>query len=115
MLIAELNEILAKATVDEGGAWKAGLHDNIRALFDSLPADIQQQLLLERDPHGNVQVSGTHKVMVIWMGPTSRCAREWDPLHSWHMRITHIAMYIWEHFAKTGKESPLRNIKIAGS
>ena len=56
VLIAELNEILAKSTVDAEGAWKAGLQDNIRTLFDSLPSDIQSQLLLERDPHGNVQV-----------------------------------------------------------
>jgi pyrophosphate--fructose-6-phosphate 1-phosphotransferase len=56
-LIAELNEILAHDTVDEGGLWKKKLNDQSLELFEFLPQAIQEQLLLERDPHGNVQVS----------------------------------------------------------
>ncbi|KAL6539759.1 hypothetical protein OROHE_011530 [Orobanche hederae] len=54
-LIAELNEILAHSAVDEGGAWKEKLGIQSRQLFEFLPQAIQEQLLLERDPHGNVQ------------------------------------------------------------
>ena len=55
-LISELNEILAHGGVDENGHWKTKLQPQSRDLFDFLPSDIQDQLLLERDPHGNVQV-----------------------------------------------------------
>jgi len=55
-LIAELNEILAHDTVDEGGLWKKKLTDQSLNLFELLPKPIQEQLMLERDPHGNVQV-----------------------------------------------------------
>lgn len=55
-LIAELNEILAHEVVDEGGLWKKKLTDQSLRLFDFLPQAIQEQLMLERDPHGNVQV-----------------------------------------------------------
>lgn len=55
-LIAELNEILAHDVVDEGGMWKRKLRSQSQDLFEFLPLAIQEQLLLERDPHGNVQV-----------------------------------------------------------
>ena len=66
-LIAEINELLAGKKTDEFNAlpsWeakynfiKAGLTAESFAVFDILPQGIQQQLFLERDPHGNVQVS----------------------------------------------------------
>lgn len=55
-LIAELNEILAQDSVDEKGVWKKKLRSQSHELFEFLPQAIQEQLLLERDPHGNVQV-----------------------------------------------------------
>lgn len=55
-LIAELNEILANDVVDEGGLWKKKLAPQTLELFELLPPAIQDQLMLERDPHGNVQV-----------------------------------------------------------
>lgn len=55
-LIAELNEILAHDVVDEAGAWKSKLQPESKELFEFLPKTIQEQLMLERDPHGNVQV-----------------------------------------------------------
>ncbi|KAD6454146.1 hypothetical protein E3N88_08852 [Mikania micrantha] len=55
-LIAELNEILAHDVVDQKGAWKKKLRSQSHELFEILPQAIQEQLLLERDPHGNVQV-----------------------------------------------------------
>ena len=67
VLIAEINELLAGEKADAFNAlptWeekyafiKAGLTAESFAVFAVLPAGIQQQLFLERDPHGNVQVS----------------------------------------------------------
>ena len=66
-LIAEINELLAGKKTEEFNAlpsWdakydyiKKGLTADAFAVFDILPTGIQQQLFLERDPHGNVQVS----------------------------------------------------------
>ena len=66
-LIAEINELLAGSKTEEFNAlpdWnakyefiKAGLSADSFKVFDILPQGIQQQLFLERDPHGNVQVS----------------------------------------------------------
>ncbi|KAH0477637.1 MAG: hypothetical protein KVP17_001722 [Porospora cf. gigantea B] len=51
-LIKEINEILAK-----GEFSTTALSAAAKSLFESLPMSIGQQLLLDRDPHGNVQVS----------------------------------------------------------
>jgi len=66
-LIAEINELLAGEATAKFNAlpdWAAkydfiknGLTAESMAVFDILPQGIQQQLFLERDPHGNVQVS----------------------------------------------------------
>ena len=63
-LIAELNDILALpeaqniATADEQLAFvREHLSADNLAVFTSLPADVASQLALDRDPHGNVQVS----------------------------------------------------------
>ena len=67
VLIAEINELLAGEKADAFNAlptWsdkyafiKNGLSEASFSVFDILPENIQQQLFLERDPHGNVQVS----------------------------------------------------------
>jgi len=67
VLIAEINELLAGAKADAFNAlptWaekyafiEKGLTKESMAVFAILPESIQQQLFLERDPHGNVQVS----------------------------------------------------------
>ena len=67
VLIAEINELLAGSKADAFNAlptWSAkydfiknGLTAESFAVFAILPENIQQQLFLERDPHGNVQVS----------------------------------------------------------
>ena len=66
-LIAEINELLAGKKTEEFNAlpdWNAkyefikkGLSAESFAVFEILPQFVQQQLFLERDPHGNVQVS----------------------------------------------------------
>ncbi|KAE7995348.1 hypothetical protein FH972_000157 [Carpinus fangiana] len=65
-LISELNEILAHDVVDEGGLWKKKLPSQSLQLFEFLPQAIQEQLMLERDPHGNVQVARieTEKMLI---------------------------------------------------
>jgi len=67
VLIAEINELLAGEKADAFNnlaTWQekyafiqAGLTEKSMAVFAQLPEGIQQQLFLERDPHGNVQVS----------------------------------------------------------
>ena len=67
VLIAEINELLAGSKTEEFNAlpdWAAkyafiesGLTKESMAVFAMLPQFVQQQLFLERDPHGNVQVS----------------------------------------------------------
>ena len=67
VLIAEINELLAGEKADAFNAlptWaekyafiENGLTKESMAVFAILPVSIQQQLFLERDPHGNVQVS----------------------------------------------------------
>lgn len=76
-LIAELNEILAHDTVDEAGVWKKKLTPQCEQLFDILPQAIQEQLMLERDPHGNVQVAKIEtEKMLIQMVETELEARK---------------------------------------
>ncbi len=67
VLIQEINELLAGSKADEFNAlatWEdkyafieKGLTKESMEVFAILPQAIQQQLFLERDPHGNVQVS----------------------------------------------------------
>ena len=66
-LISEINELLAGSKADAFNAladWNAkyefiskGLSAESMKVFEILPQAIQQQLFLDRDPHGNVQVS----------------------------------------------------------
>ena len=62
-LIAELNDLLAtpeaaKVSADEQRAWVIGkLSKENAAIYESLPEGVAKQLTMERDPHGNVQVS----------------------------------------------------------
>ena len=67
VLIQEINELLAGSKADEFNAlatWadkyafiEKGLTKESMEVFAILPQAIQQQLFMERDPHGNVQVS----------------------------------------------------------
>ena len=62
-LIAELNDLLAtpeaaQVEADEQRAWILGkLSAENAAIYESLPLGVAKQLTMERDPHGNVQVS----------------------------------------------------------
>ena len=62
-LIAQLNDVLAMPEVKDLGRTetidfaKAHLTEENLAVFNSLPTGVARQLALDRDPHGNVQVS----------------------------------------------------------
>ena len=62
-LIAQLNDVLALPEVKEMGRTetidfaKSHLTEENLAVFNSLPTGVARQLALDRDPHGNVQVS----------------------------------------------------------
>ena len=62
-LIAELNDVLATDEAkelsrnDQIDYVKQQLSDENLAVFNSLPTNVARQLALDRDPHGNVQVS----------------------------------------------------------
>lgn len=75
VLISELNDLLAQnekeysllSSFESQTAFiSAKLSENSRKVFASLPSDIQKQLLMDRDPHGNVQVSRieTEKLLI---------------------------------------------------
>ena len=74
-LISEINDLLARTekefnaleTVSDKIAFVEGkLSSESKAVFDSLPVEIKGQLLADRDPHGNVQVSKieTEKLLI---------------------------------------------------
>jgi len=64
-LIAELNDVIAASQAEfdkipaseKIGFIKSRLSATNAAIFNSLPEGVSRQLALERDPHGNVQVS----------------------------------------------------------
>lgn len=75
VLISEINDLLAKTekefnvieTVAEKISFVEGkLSSASKKVFDSLPEEIKGQLLADRDPHGNVQVSRieTEKLLI---------------------------------------------------
>ena len=76
-LISQINDILAHAgdaiadkTLPEIKAYVGGqLKDNEKTLFEYLPHSIADQLLLDRDPHGNVQVAKieTEKLLILML------------------------------------------------
>jgi diphosphate-dependent phosphofructokinase len=63
-LISALNEVMAGGKTGDDAV--AALPAQLSALMRSLPAGIQAQLMLDRDPHGNVQVAliETEKLLV---------------------------------------------------
>ncbi|MDD7318124.1 MAG: diphosphate--fructose-6-phosphate 1-phosphotransferase [Prevotella sp.] len=62
-LIAELNDVLAMpganvvSRIEQIDFVKQQISDENLAVFNSLPTSVAHQLALDRDPHGNVQVS----------------------------------------------------------
>ena len=68
VLISEINELVSREFEGDIREYVgANLTDTSKALFDILPNSISQQLLLDRDPHGNVQVSkiDTEKLLIL--------------------------------------------------
>jgi pyrophosphate--fructose-6-phosphate 1-phosphotransferase len=78
-LIAELNDLLAhhqeyfaklRSFNDQAEFVVGKLSDHSAKVFGSLPQGIRAQLMLDRDPHGNVQVSliDTEKLLIEMVG-----------------------------------------------
>lgn len=80
-LIAELNDLLATSeaadvAAEEQRTWILGkLSKANAAIYESLPEGVAKQLTMERDPHGNVQVS--------LMKPKN-CSLKWLPRNCRH-------------------------------
>lgn len=66
-LISEINELLAAGVPpnDEALLAEGKLTANSAAVFRMLPTTIRDQLLLDRDPHGNVQVAKIETEMLL--------------------------------------------------
>jgi len=67
-LISEINEVLAKEFKGDVEEYvQTSLSETSRALFNKLPSSVSHQLLLDRDPHGNVQVSkiDTERLLIL--------------------------------------------------
>jgi pyrophosphate--fructose-6-phosphate 1-phosphotransferase len=65
-LIAELNQVLAGEANPTEETALSKLKPESREVFSQLPWEIRRQLIAERDPHGNVQVSliETEKLLI---------------------------------------------------
>ena len=82
LLISELNDLLAEnkdyfdsmGTEDQFQWLNKNLSKDSSYVFSSFPLDIQKQLIMDRDPHGNVQVSRieTEKLLIDLVGDKLR-------------------------------------------
>uniref|UniRef100_A0A7S1U0B8 Pyrophosphate--fructose 6-phosphate 1-phosphotransferase n=1 Tax=Phaeomonas parva TaxID=124430 RepID=A0A7S1U0B8_9STRA len=78
LLIEEINDILAGDTHADEERVVHALSFNSKAVFSYLPQDIKSQLLLDRDPHGNVQVAKieTERLLALCVGAELELLRE---------------------------------------
>lgn len=100
ILVQEINDLLAGKKIDVFNAlpnWSSkydyiygGLSNVSKAVFTLMPQSIQQQLCLERDPHGNVQIAfiETEKLISSFVGIELQKRKEagtyvgkFNPLH----------------------------------
>jgi len=79
-LIQEINELVAKPDITGDLRQYVAKHLSFgsQALFNFLPHSISNQLLLDRDPHGNVQVSkiDTEKLLILLLKNELKVRRE---------------------------------------
>ena len=98
-MIADLNDLMADAyfnSLKDDDDKHQFLSKNLSAgsaqAFNSLPAEIQRQLMMDRDPHGNVQVSRieTEKLLIDLVG---------DLLSEWKARGKYVGTFSYQnHF-----------------
>ncbi|CDJ42305.1 phosphofructokinase, putative [Eimeria tenella] len=84
VLIGEINNIVAAGEFD-----RAKLTAASREVLDMLPHHTQQQLLLDRDPHGNVQVALIHTEQLLLELTTEELHRR-DFKHPFYGRCTYL-------------------------
>lgn len=87
VLIGELNDVMARRASEldstdnpdeKRSLVSSMLSDKTGALYASLPEDIADQLIMDRDPHGNVQVSRieTEKLLIEMVGEKLKVLKE---------------------------------------
>jgi len=103
-LIAELNTLLAEdedyfstlTTFEDQAEWvNRRLSRDASYVFSTLPNEIQRQLLMDRDPHGNVQVSRieTEELLVDMATTTLRERKSRGEFHGKFSSLTHFFGY----------------------
>jgi pyrophosphate--fructose-6-phosphate 1-phosphotransferase len=91
-LIAELNDLMAhkeeefsvlETKLEKREFVTEELSDESSKVYDSLPNDIADQLIMDRDPHGNVQVSKieTEKLLIEMVEARLKKLRKKDKYH----------------------------------
>ncbi len=95
-LISELNELLAKndayfkalpSTAEQLQFISSKLTDHSSKAFNSLPQSIQMQLMMDRDPHGNVQVSRIETERLL-IDMVEHQLREWKNAGSYNGKFS---------------------------
>lgn len=87
VLIGELNDVMARRVSEldstdnpdeKRSLVSSMLSDKAGALYASLPEDIADQLIMDRDPHGNVQVSRieTEKLLIEMVGEKLKALKD---------------------------------------
>ncbi len=102
-LIAELNEVVAvnadKVASLAGADLESFIAGNLStenaATLKSLPANVARQLMLDRDPHGNVQVSliETEKLLADMVGTRLDAMAAEDKFHGKYSALHHFFGY----------------------
>jgi diphosphate-dependent phosphofructokinase len=92
ILIAELNDLMAhkeeefsklQSKLEKREFITEELSDESSIVYDNLPTDIADQLIMDRDPHGNVQVSRieTEKLLIEMVESYLKKLRKQDKYH----------------------------------
>ncbi|MCH9632993.1 MAG: Pyrophosphate--fructose 6-phosphate 1-phosphotransferase [Chlamydiae bacterium] len=78
LLNDELNSLLAHNEDLNAQNVSGHLSEKAKDFFELLPSNIQQQLMLDRDPHGNIQLAKieTHKLLIEMTAKRLDCAKK---------------------------------------
>jgi pyrophosphate--fructose-6-phosphate 1-phosphotransferase len=104
ILIGELNDLMAdkenelsnmESNQEKREFISEELSNESSAVYDSLPNDIANQLIMDRDPHGNVQVSRieTEKLLILMVEERLKKMRKKDKFHGKFASQSHFFGY----------------------